>query len=438
MHDLYAMKASPSPASIVFDESVENEQPLLRCWAPEIDHEIMTYIPQKPFEIATHDAMRDIGEYEYDSWGKSISFSPDNRLIALPGPKGFVKVVDLSSDLVVTEYKHGKSIKALCFSPNNALLASGTDNGSVKVVDMHTNEILSKYRHGADDVISLCFSLDNRFLTLVDDRGLCKVVDPTIGVPIRECKYDDRQLHTVSFSPDGTRVALGGFNEVLKIANIPLDKVITEQACSSLVYAIHFLPNNYLLALPGGECGSTRIIDHDKVISETFYSSDSNYSRDPNVYSLSFSPDGHLLAMGLKDGSALVIDISTDTLQAVELHDAPVRALSWSSDGRLLAIGGDDNKVTVKSMIPLLLARYCGAQTIEQYLFVKELQQHLLCEKACHLECKNNPLIVGHTRRSMLEDMPDLKKLLKIEKSLSQTQNQLWRLSEKEFKENSN
>ena len=273
-------------------------QTLLRCLALEIDHEIMTYVPQEPFEIATHDVMRDISEYKHTQlFLFDACFSPDNNFLALTGFSN-VLVVDSYSGRPVTEYTHSgyfqPSVTSVSFSTDRRLSIS-TDDKKIKSVDLRTGQVMAK-----------------------DEQEYSEIIPPKANL-------------WVTVEPD------------------------------KMVRITH-------------SCTADAI----------------QYKHSNPVASAYLSPDNSLLAL---------------------------------IEGQVFG------KIIIKSMIPLLLARYCGAQTIEQYLFVKELQQQLLCEKACHLECKKSPLIIGQKRRNMLEDMPDLKRLLKIERSLSQTQNQLWCLS---------
>lgn len=102
-------------------------------------------------------------------------------------------------------------------------------------------------------------------------------------------------------------------------------------------------------------------------------------------------------------------------------HSDHVRSMAWSQDSLQLAVRGYDNSVKVLSLAPLLLACYRREHpTLTQFLLVKRLQHSLLVDK---------PLLIGQTDRSALEETPDLKALLKVEKSKSKTEHPIWRLS---------
>lgn len=90
------------------------------------------------------------------------------------------------------------------------------------------------------------------------------------------------------------------------------------------------------------------------------------------------------------------------------LRSIRIKSVSWLKDPLYIASRGYDNLVEVMSIAPLLLARYAlHKPTLSRYFLLKDLQEALLLEK--------NQVIIGKSERETLEEMPDLKKLLKIE-----------------------
>ena len=64
------------------------------------------------------------------------------------------------------------------------------------------------------------------------------------------------------------------------------------------------------------------------------------------VDSVSFSPDGRLLATGGRDNTVKIWDSATgQALQSLEGHQKPVLTVAFSPDGRWLASGSGDNSV---------------------------------------------------------------------------------------------
>ena len=68
-----------------------------------------------------------------------------------------------------------------------------------------------------------------------------------------------------------------------------------------------------------------------------------------DVYDVTFSPDGRLLATASQDGTANVWDVATGQLAiALNEHAGEVNCVAFSSDGRLLAIGADNGTVLIR------------------------------------------------------------------------------------------
>jgi WD40 repeat protein len=64
------------------------------------------------------------------------------------------------------------------------------------------------------------------------------------------------------------------------------------------------------------------------------------------ILSLSFSPDGKMLASGTSDGSVALWDLSTNQQSPARLaHRMAVRSISYSPDGTTLATAGDDGTI---------------------------------------------------------------------------------------------
>ena len=104
-------------------------------------------------------------------------------------------------------------------------------------------------------------------------------------------------------------------------------------------------------------------------------------------------------------------------------HGGRVMSVCFSPNSGLLASCGDDGKVKIKSLIPLLLAAHKQKDpTLSQFLLLKRLQEKLFKEK--------EPLLIGQSDRGTLEGLPDLKKLLKVEhnKNTKNAKAALWRL----------
>jgi len=69
-----------------------------------------------------------------------------------------------------------------------------------------------------------------------------------------------------------------------------------------------------------------------------------------SVYSLSFSPDGMLLATGSRDNTVRITNIEFDNKVRAIKHGGAVNSVSFSPDGVQIATGSDDKKVKISEI----------------------------------------------------------------------------------------
>jgi len=149
--------------------------------------------------------------------------------------------------------------------------------------------------------------------------------------------------YAVAFSPDGSVLATGGADGLIKLWKVhTLKRVEVMEAHEGTVYCLAFSCDGERLASGGADAcvrvwdvragGLARLIlGHQK-----------------SVRTLAYSPDGKYLATGSDDSSVKLWD--ADTLEFVTLladHDGPVRSVCFLERGRLLATSGDDGWVRV-------------------------------------------------------------------------------------------
>jgi len=132
-------------------------------------------------------------------------------------------------------------------------------------------------------------------------------------------------------------------------------------------------------------------------------------------------PDGELIAVRADDDNktVLILDKATGELRAEFKHDGTIQGICWSPGGGLIAVGGGCS-MTIKSVIPLLLATHqLHDPTPSQFLLLNKLRERLLKEK--------KSLRIEPSDKKTLDEMPDIEKLLRVEKGGSK-KNPLWQV----------
>ena len=146
---------------------------------------------------------------------------------------------------------------------------------------------------------------------------------------------------SVSFSPDGTLLASGSYDDTVKLWDVQTHTTIaTLEGHTDIVWSMSFSPDGLLLASGSGD-NTVKLWD---VQTHTNIATLEGHT--DSVPSVSFSPDGLLLASGSYDDTVKLWDVQTHTtIATLEGHQGSVPSVSFSPDGTLLASGSYDDTV---------------------------------------------------------------------------------------------
>ena len=142
-------------------------------------------------------------------------------------------------------------------------------------------------------------------------------------------------VRSVAFSPDGSRIATGGYDGSTKLWDRdgkPITSINSNQGSAN---SVAFSPDGSRLATAGFD-RSTKLWDKD---GKPITSINSNQG---SVYSVAFSPDGSRIATGGADGSTKIWDKDGKPIITFNSNQGSVRSVAFSPDGSRIATGGSD------------------------------------------------------------------------------------------------
>ena len=282
---------------------------------------------------------------------RSIDFSPCGNKLAATSYDKIVRVWDLEKpDAPPAELTgHQAVLYVVAFSPKGGLLVSADSNGVLGVWNVEHDYKLQLFTEETDWIWSIAFSPDGKHLASAHHEKRAQLWDIESGEQITELsanrssqdvtkyKGNDRQIQrilkslendskykvspkAITFSPDGTLIAGGSGGQIWLWDSITHETrmvICLPQGCGG-TEALTFSPCGRYLVSGGWWRGTDKVpiclwdVTTGKNIA-TFW------SHPTDIQSLTFSPDGTLLASGSYDGTILLWDMKP-YLSRIDAH----------------------------------------------------------------------------------------------------------------------
>jgi WD40 repeat protein len=295
-----------------------------------------------------------------------IAFSPGGASLASAGADKRIVVWDVEGQNVHPHDQrlsgYAEKYYSLAFSPNGEILASGSSSG--QIVWWYINaprRFGESINHGRDDVYAVDFSPTADVLAAATWAKVALWEGGPQNAPgkaresLGSLKVDPGEwLATVKFSPDGNRIAAGGYDS----GDIFLWDVKTRQPVegsplkgpAKMVAALAFSPDGKSLAVAGcknstnGTCDTAdlRVWDLESHASQEFTGAGSA------LLSVAFNRTGSRLAAAGDDSAVMVWDVPTRKLlwNPDNGHKQRVYALAFSpTDDALMVSASQDSKI---------------------------------------------------------------------------------------------
>lgn len=280
------------------------------------------------WDVKARKRMLSLGEHK--SQVLSAIYSPDGRQLASCDRGGTVKIWDARTGREISSF-HGPPrsewfllAHTFCFSPDGQQVAS-VGQGLVQVRDVVTGQVTRTVRGRS----SVSFSPDGHRLATFGPNFCIKVWDTQNGQEVRTLVGHPNSLAVfcLAFSPDGRRLASSNYYNVVKIWD-----PATGQGLSTLnghtcgIPSVAFSSDSKRIASASGDISvpgkPSEVIVWDAQTGQELL----RLRQKARIYSVAFSPDGRRLAAASDDGTVKIWDgrpVSREEIQEREARPPP-------------------------------------------------------------------------------------------------------------------
>ncbi len=278
------------------------------------------------------------------NWVESVAISPDGRLLAA-ATRGNVlaRLWSLETRGELATFT-GPAYERACvaFSPDGQWLAFGRGDRTIKLVEVQTQKEAATLQGHENVVTSLDFSPDSGALASADSDGTVKLWEVAARREIGALVGHKAHVSCVTFSPDGRSLATSCADASIKLWDFASrQERATFHGHRKWVNTVIFFPDGKRLASSSDD-GTIKFWDVGAKRENPILGGTTNA-----VDAMDVSPDGKLIATGQKDGIVTLWEAASQKIQGTlrAAVDVSVRCCVFSPNGQALLTASDDRKV---------------------------------------------------------------------------------------------
>ena len=264
------------------------------------------------WDLTTHSIVATLPHQ--DGGGSGLSFSSDGTMLAVDGGGHSVKLWNMTTKQSMMSLEYTDTIGNMALSPNDAIIAAGVYDNLILWAVATGDQIATIPHQGWPS--ALAFSSDSKMLATSESypRKAIRLWDVATVTEIATIL--DQRANTLAFSPNGDILISADYNGI-KIWDVETREKIKSVSTPSRIgwpNSISFSPDGKTFAIANSRSGSNARTNESfaygtiQIWEAETLREITAFAHTVPVYSVSFSPDGNLLAAGTPEGTIEIWD----------------------------------------------------------------------------------------------------------------------------------
>ncbi|HEY7154959.1 MAG TPA: WD40 repeat domain-containing protein, partial [Gemmataceae bacterium] len=288
---------------------------------------------------------------------RSLAFSPNGHTLASGSSDRTARLWDLAGwqsgepfPPARTLEDHGNEVWSIAFNPDGKLLATGGRDGWIFLRDAASGHTFHELPGASRAGSNLTFSPDGRTLAAGGQDGTVNRWDVSTRQPKEPWRWHVGEVRPVAFSPDGRLMASGGKDATVQLLDARTGQRLHPFRGRTFFTNVVFSPDSRTLAAVSEAPDATLRLWDLETKEERILTGHTDH-----ILGLSFHPGGKLLATASKDGTVRLWD-SSPPGKEVRSFDfrwgGPAYCVAFTPEGRYLAVGLQNGTIVILRVSP--------------------------------------------------------------------------------------